>query len=518
MFKRSFFTAAVVALLALTPAHAQVVIGGGGVNNVSNAGSSTDNAAARFDGVTGKIIQNSGVIIDDSANVSGIGMLGISGAATFGNSLDVTSDITVGGTVDGRDIAADGSKLDTIATGADVTFTSLSAATNGQVGIGASGNANRILTVGAASGSQFVDFQGGNGAGEGPGFIWLANTTQLASFGREAAILGSGTSDDILINATGADSVKIAKSGTTRFDFDASLGTLTLSPLTGINQGLSITQTLSGTAGFQPYIPNRVTVNDGSTTQSVAFGSELHTTGTSIAGAKIGGLFATFVESTGTVGGNHNGVGGELRAEADVSPSASASEAGIYGGNSLGVLNDGATGWNIVTGQEVSAGAYGTANPLRRAGLVVNMLGDNQGSSDDAAILFTKISGDQGVESLLKISNAGGDFPVDSSGGIFSSASANSMAYGLDFSDITFSGNAIESSGFTLDGSGNVTISNPATLRLPAYTVATLPAAGTAGRVAYVTDATSPTYLGTLTGGGSVVTPVFDNGTNWVAH
>lgn len=49
------------------------------------------------------------------------------------------------------------------------------------------------------------------------------------------------------------------------------------------------------------------------------------------------------------------------------------------------------------------------------------------------------------------------------------------------------------------------------------YTVATLPAAGTAGRRTYVTDATLPTFLGTLTGGGAVVCPVFDNGTAWVS-
>lgn len=50
-----------------------------------------------------------------------------------------------------------------------------------------------------------------------------------------------------------------------------------------------------------------------------------------------------------------------------------------------------------------------------------------------------------------------------------------------------------------------------------AYTVATLPAAGTQGRRAWVTDATLPTFLGTLTGGGAVVCPVFDNGTAWVS-
>jgi hypothetical protein len=54
-------------------------------------------------------------------------------------------------------------------------------------------------------------------------------------------------------------------------------------------------------------------------------------------------------------------------------------------------------------------------------------------------------------------------------------------------------------------------------VRLKNYTVATLPA-GTQGDTAYVTDATAPTYLGTLTGGGSVVCPVFYNGTTWVSH
>jgi len=49
-----------------------------------------------------------------------------------------------------------------------------------------------------------------------------------------------------------------------------------------------------------------------------------------------------------------------------------------------------------------------------------------------------------------------------------------------------------------------------------AYTVATLPT-GFQGARAFVTDATLPTYLGTLTGGGSVVCPVFYNGAAWVS-
>ena len=49
------------------------------------------------------------------------------------------------------------------------------------------------------------------------------------------------------------------------------------------------------------------------------------------------------------------------------------------------------------------------------------------------------------------------------------------------------------------------------------FTVATLPTAGTVGRRAYVTDATAPTFGGTLVGSGSVVIPVFDNGSAWVS-
>lgn len=45
---------------------------GGGSGDVTGAASSTDNAVVRFDGTTGKVIQNSVVTIDDSGNVAGV--------------------------------------------------------------------------------------------------------------------------------------------------------------------------------------------------------------------------------------------------------------------------------------------------------------------------------------------------------------------------------------------------------------------------------------------------------------
>jgi hypothetical protein len=47
------------------------------------------------------------------------------------------------------------------------------------------------------------------------------------------------------------------------------------------------------------------------------------------------------------------------------------------------------------------------------------------------------------------------------------------------------------------------------------YTVAGLPT-GVTGARAYVTDATAPTSLATVTGGGAVTVPVFYDGTNWI--
>lgn len=68
-------------------------------------------------------------------------------------------------------------------------------------------------------------------------------------------------------------------------------------------------------------------------------------------------------------------------------------------------------------------------------------------------------------------------------------------------------------------GAANFTlkIKNNLPQNLKGYTVATLPA-GTLGDLAYVTDALAPTYLGIIVGGGAIKTPVFYDGTNWIAH
>jgi hypothetical protein len=63
----------------------------------------------------------------------------------------------------------------------------------------------------------------------------------------------------------------------------------------------------------------------------------------------------------------------------------------------------------------------------------------------------------------------------------------------------------------------NSTIQGTCSVGTP-FTVATLPAGQLTGSRAWVTDQNgAPTFLGTLTGGGSIVCPVFFNGSAWVA-
>jgi hypothetical protein len=73
--------------------------GGSGSGDVVGPSSATDNALARFDATTGKLIQNSLVTVDDAGNIG----------------------LPASRTVDGRDVSVDGTKLDGVATGADVT-------------------------------------------------------------------------------------------------------------------------------------------------------------------------------------------------------------------------------------------------------------------------------------------------------------------------------------------------------------------------------------------------------------
>lgn len=162
------------------------VAGSGVDGNVNGPSSATDNAVVRFDGATGKLLKNSGVFLSNTNSLTGLVDIGLSG------------DI----------IDSSGNKLiDLITTGSAVNSISISnAATGNNASIGASGEANRGITL--------LD----------------SNSNEIAIFGsvvsavNEITITNSTTGNAPNINASGSDtnvSLDFATKGTGVFNFQA---------------------------------------------------------------------------------------------------------------------------------------------------------------------------------------------------------------------------------------------------------------------------------------------------------
>lgn len=106
--------------------------GGGGSGDVVGPGSSTDNAIARFDGITGKLLQDSLVLVDDLGNITGVVDFTTTGNMIVGGDLTVNGTTTTINTTNldvedanitinngGNDASAEGSGLTVERTGTD---------------------------------------------------------------------------------------------------------------------------------------------------------------------------------------------------------------------------------------------------------------------------------------------------------------------------------------------------------------------------------------------------------------
>jgi hypothetical protein len=127
------------------------------------------------------------------------------------------------------------------------------------------------------------------------------------------------------------------------------------------------------------------------------------------------------------------------------------------------------------------------------------------------------------LDALVEDGTYSGYTALDTTGSVFrcypnsNTGNCGTITNGIDLSRYTsITGSAFKSPGFSVDGSGNAIVR---LITTSGFTVATLPAAGTAGRSAFVTDqlTSCPAVGGALTGGGAVKCPVFDNGTAWVS-
>lgn len=192
--------------------------GGGGTGDVVGPASATDNAIARYDSTTGKLIQNSGIIIDDSNNVTGVGTLSngtqtitSSSAAAFtagqngSTNPALTVDSSVASSVTGLSIAS-------AASGGSVTLQATSSSANAAILIQSKASANVTCNI-PGTGSFVVQTGGTNRHTLGFGAISFVPTTD--STASTVRFRFTGAADTSLTASTEAPSVYF-NSGQTR--------------------------------------------------------------------------------------------------------------------------------------------------------------------------------------------------------------------------------------------------------------------------------------------------------------
>lgn len=221
----------------------------------TGAASSTDNAVARFDGTGGKTVQNSGVIIDDSNNITGVGTLA-SGNHAITGTLTVTSTSATAATFGPNGTtnpafnidcsvasAATGFTLQSKAAGGGLTMTVTSSGTNEGFTIVSKGTGTAGITGGSSvqlSISTGVSIQASTNQ------ISLTNPSRnaTANTGLLYTLVASGTGGNSLTGGSEVNAVYLNLSAT---QTHASTTAITTQRDIRVNPSTHAYQTASGT-------------------------------------------------------------------------------------------------------------------------------------------------------------------------------------------------------------------------------------------------------------------------------
>ena len=242
--------------------------GAGGAGDVTGGSSSTDNALARYDGTTGKVIQNSVVIVDDTGSITGVNAL-------TAQSLVVNNNATIGS-----------SNTDTLDVRSRIS-SDLDPETNNAKDIGSNGRNWRdgffgrtlhtanIEVTGTTSfdGSQGTSGQVLTSAGTGNTPTWTTPTT-----GTVTSVGGTGTVNGISLSGTVTSSGNLTLGGT----------------LSGVSLTTQVTDTLPIANGGTGQTTANASLNALLPSQTGNSGKVLSTDGTNtswISGGGGGGSF-----------------------------------------------------------------------------------------------------------------------------------------------------------------------------------------------------------------------------------
>ena len=197
---------------------------------VRGPGSSTDNAVARWDGTTGTFLNNSGVIIDDSNNVSGIANLTTTGSTILGDAAadtitfnaaawtlanNVTATRAVGAAPAGISRSLEyvttlsggaGGTSDTRAVTYTTTVSGANALANAFSGVSVLNHSGTNTITGMRSFASLIDISSSGGATSASGFsssIELLSTGNVGTYDAFLAVSPVFSSTGAITNSSG---------------------------------------------------------------------------------------------------------------------------------------------------------------------------------------------------------------------------------------------------------------------------------------------------------------------------
>ena len=244
-------------------------------------------------------------------------------------------------------------------------------------------------------------------------------------------------------------------------------GTLSLNPSSGtLNPAFNVVQSAAGTSAASTVILNQISITD----TVVANGAPGFVAGvfldhsfggSAVLGGREGYLGRlTLTAPTSASNANRNYVQSQFWAQASVNDNGTGGspQGALFGFAVLTQLHSGATYWNNLTGGEINVAAETGSSVAYKCGLQIAAFNTDavQGSIYDTVLALSAQGGAIGSNDAILIGPMNGQFPLTTSGNILRTI-GGTAAYGIDLSNTTISTAAFKSTGFLVDGSGNIT-------------------------------------------------------------